>query len=121
MEKEKEYEREKLKEEKRVARLENKIASMIQKLEGEIQKVDSEVGESFNLIDKNKDGLITWDEVRDALKLMKEQLTEEEIDQLLRRLDKNQDGIIEVDYLKLLGSDVMDLRTWLAVRSVHEL
>jgi Ca2+-binding EF-hand superfamily protein len=38
--------------------LESKVSDLIKEIDAEIKQVDEKLGQSFNVIDKNKDGMI---------------------------------------------------------------
>ncbi|CDF37480.1 Calmodulin [Chondrus crispus] len=57
---------------------------------------DAEIREAFNVFDKDGSGKISGDELRQIMKSLGEDLTEEEIQQMIREADTNGDG--EIDY-----------------------
>ena len=55
-----------------------------------------ELKEAFAVFDKDGSGTITSDELKEVMKAMGENLTEEEIDQMIREADIDGDG--EINY-----------------------
>ncbi|CAL8077365.1 unnamed protein product [Calicophoron daubneyi] len=53
--------------------------------------------EAFNAIDKNHDGYLTADEIKDAIKKVKPDVKEETIKKVMQRLDKNKDGKVSIE------------------------
>ncbi len=92
-------------------RLESKVSSLIKEIDAELQQVDEKLGQSFNIIDKNKDGMIDREEIVAAMKMMKEQFTDVEINSIIEKLDKDHDGVVQVDDLEKMARELIDLRT----------
>jgi len=57
---------------------------------------DQELREAFRVFDKNGDGNISAEELKQVMHNLGEKLTDEEIDQMIREADLNNDG--HVDY-----------------------
>jgi LETM1 and EF-hand domain-containing protein 1 len=91
--------------------LESKVSNLIKEIDAELQQVDEQLGQSFNIIDKNKDGMIDREEIVAAMKMMKEQFTDVEINSIIEKLDKDHDGVVKVDDLEKMARELIDLRT----------
>uniref|UniRef100_A0A1I8GT51 Calmodulin n=1 Tax=Macrostomum lignano TaxID=282301 RepID=A0A1I8GT51_9PLAT len=62
-------------------------------------------GGNFRVMDKNKDGIITLDELRIAMDNLGEDITESELRKMLRLADSNRDGCIDfAEFKKLMQS-----------------
>lgn len=63
---------------------------------------------AFNVFDKDGSGTISADELRQVMKSLGENLTNEEIDEMIREADKDQNGTIDcmflVAFMSLLSS-----------------
>ncbi len=93
----------------RLNRIQGKIGELIGKLEEDIEHVDSAIGDSLNMIDKDKDGVISVDEVRETLKLLKDKPSDDVVEEIIARLDKNKDGKISLKEILLeLRSAIRD-------------
>ena len=57
---------------------------------------------AFRVLDTNQNGYITRDELRHAINLSGDQLTEKDIDCIMKRADKNHDGKIDFNGCVLL-------------------
>lgn len=57
---------------------------------------DAEIREAFSVFDKDGSGKISGDELRQIMRSLGEELTEDEIQQMIREADTNGDG--EIDY-----------------------
>jgi Ca2+-binding EF-hand superfamily protein len=57
--------------------LESKLGHLVDKLEKELEDVEKTVVSKLNLIDQDRDGVITVEELQQALNVMKEKLPEE--------------------------------------------
>jgi LETM1 and EF-hand domain-containing protein 1 len=106
-----ELEKAKAKEQKLRKHLESKVSNLIKEIDAELQQVDEQLGQSFNIIDKNKDGMIDREEIVAAMKMMKEQFTDVEINSIIEKLDKDHDGVVKVDDLEKMARELIDLRT----------
>ncbi|PAA90858.1 hypothetical protein BOX15_Mlig004939g1 [Macrostomum lignano] len=66
---------------------------------------DAEMAAIFRVMDKNKDGIITLDELRIAMDNLGEDITESELRKMLRLADSNRDGCIDfAEFKKLMQS-----------------
>jgi len=72
-------------------------------LEKDLHEVEQEVGDKMNLIDKDKDGVITTEELAAAIELLRDKPSEEEVVDVLKKLDLDQDGkvsLVDVEKVK---------------------
>jgi hypothetical protein len=73
----------------------NRLRRMLSKLEDETEKVDEEIGDELFVIDRDQDGKMTADELRDAVQnVLKTRNTDEEADAVVKLLDRDGDGEI---------------------------
>jgi LETM1 and EF-hand domain-containing protein 1 len=80
----------------RLNKINSKLGEIIGRLEENIEQVDSAIGENFNIIDKDKDGVITLSELRESLRMLKDKPSDEVVDHLFKVLDRDGDGKITV-------------------------
>jgi len=100
--------------------LESKVSNLIKEIDAELQQVDEKLGQSFNIIDKNKDGMIDREEIIAAMKMMKEQFTDAEINSIIEKLDKDHDGVVQVEDLEKMARELIDLRTAMEDQKIQE-
>eukprot|EP01122_Echinamoeba_exundans_P010813 TRINITY_DN4118_c0_g1_i1.p1 TRINITY_DN4118_c0_g1~~TRINITY_DN4118_c0_g1_i1.p1 ORF type:complete len:719 (-),score=229.54 TRINITY_DN4118_c0_g1_i1:386-2542(-) len=100
-----ERERARTKEVKSIRRLESKLEEMINSLNAEVEQAEPTLQEGLNLIDRNKDGLISRDEIVYALHVFKQKVPTELVDKVVERLDKDRDGLVSVDELIKLARE----------------
>ena len=58
---------------------------------------EEELLEAFRVFDKNGDGLISRDELRNVMNCMGETLTDEELDEMVHEADLNGDGMVDYE------------------------
>jgi len=58
---------------------------------------EKELAEAFRLFDLNRDGLLDWDELKEALVGTGENVEKWEIDEMMHDGDKNQDGVLDYE------------------------
>merc|ERR1712183_658996 len=58
---------------------------------------EKELAEAFRLFDLNRDGLIDWDELKEAMVGTGENIEKWEIDEMMHDGDKNQDGVLDYE------------------------
>jgi Ca2+-binding EF-hand superfamily protein len=76
-----------------LTRLKTVLNSMVTKLQTQIASTEKAVGEKFNVLDKDNDGQLSADELKDAIvKLLRRNYTEEDAEKLVDELDENKDG-----------------------------
>merc|ERR1739838_283383 len=82
---------------------ENDLLEMIEEVDADGANADvperdeKELAEAFRLFDLNRDGLIDWDELKEALDGTGEQVEKWEIDEMMQEGDKNQDGVLDYE------------------------
>ncbi|CAH8390680.1 unnamed protein product [Eruca vesicaria subsp. sativa] len=80
-----------------------KVDGLIQNLEKEIDDVDIKIGKGWLLLDRDRDGKVTPDEVAAAAMYLKDTLANEGIQQLISSLSKDKEGRIMVEDIVRLG------------------
>lgn len=80
----------------KLSKLSNSVGRLIEKIEKDMDYVDESISDSLNLLDKDKDGVITVSELKDALSVLKEKPSEELIREIIERIDADKDGVITV-------------------------
>lgn len=73
----------------------NRLRRMLSRLEDETEEVDEEIGDELFVIDRDQDGKMTVDELRDAVQnVLNTRNTDEETDAVMKLLDRDGDGEI---------------------------
>ncbi|CAH8390255.1 unnamed protein product [Eruca vesicaria subsp. sativa] len=80
-----------------------KVDGLIQNLEKEIDDVDIKIGKGWQLLDRDRDGKVTPDEVAAAAMYLKDTLANEGLQQLISSLSKDKEGRIMVEDIVRLG------------------
>ncbi|CAN8254182.1 unnamed protein product [Cochlearia groenlandica] len=80
-----------------------KVDGLIQNLEKEIDDVDIKIGKGWQLLDRDRDGKVTPDEVAAAAMYLKDTLAKEGLQQLISSLTKDKEGRIMVEDIVRLG------------------
>lgn len=82
-----------------------KVDAMLQKLEKEIDAVDARIGNRWQLLDRDRDGKVTPEEVAAAADYLKDTMGKEEgLQELISNLSKDREGNILVEDIKKLAS-----------------
>ena len=90
----------KSKENKAAHRMMSKLDSMIMNLEEELQKVDDTIGDRLNFLDKDRDGVLSAEELTAAIKnVLREHNTFEDASRAVTQIDENGDGKVTVKEL----------------------
>lgn len=77
----------------RLGALDSKLSSMLDKLEREISKVDKEIGSSINLIDHDKDGIVTREELETVFAVLRDRPSNDRVvEYIMKQLDSDGDG-----------------------------
>lgn len=80
-----------------VARMRKMLVSMLDKLESRIEKAESAIGDKLRLLDKDQDGVLDAQELREVVHhALKRHATEEEAQEIVSMLDKDSDGKVSV-------------------------
>ena len=66
---------------------------------------DDEFRHVFAIFDKNGDGYLSHDEVKDAMSKLGEEFTDDEVEDLIRAADLDQDGEVNYREFKRMLSD----------------
>ncbi|XP_047066557.1 mitochondrial proton/calcium exchanger protein-like [Lolium rigidum] len=86
-----------------------KVDAMLQKLEKEIDDVDARIGNRWQLLDRDRDGKVTPEEVAAAADYLKDTMGKEEgVQELISNLSKDREGNILVEDIKKLASQTED-------------
>lgn len=89
----------------------DRVDSMLQDLEKEIDDVDAKIGDRWQLLDRDRDGKVTPEEVAAAAAYLKDTLGKEGLQDLISNLSKDRDGKILVEDIVRLGSQIDDDNT----------
>uniref|UniRef100_A0A7S4P779 Mitochondrial proton/calcium exchanger protein n=1 Tax=Guillardia theta TaxID=55529 RepID=A0A7S4P779_GUITH len=85
------------KETKAVQILRDRVKMMMRNLDHDISRVGHEIGDKFYLIDRDGDGIISEDELKDAIQaVLKKKLNSEELAAVIAFLDVSRDGKIDM-------------------------
>lgn len=81
------------KENKTAGRMLKKIETMLSNLEVELEKVDRDVGDRLYVLDRDSDGVLSAEELRNAvLTILRKANTQEDVDYLISQIDQDKDG-----------------------------
>lgn len=87
--------------------LSSRLDSMISRIEKRIEVYDVQIGDKLRILDQDQDGILSDEEVRQAIKVvLKEYNTDEEVNEVMQRLlveVQSKDGRISVEQLKQLA------------------
>ena len=87
-------------EDKSLTRMKSVIEKMVDRLEQDIEKTESEVGSALKLLDLDRDGSISVQELKDTMyDVLKRHLDDTEAETIVAAIDKDGDGKISVDEL----------------------
>mmetsp|Transcript_406 Transcript_406/g.569 ORF Transcript_406/g.569 Transcript_406/m.569 type:complete len:914 (-) Transcript_406:43-2784(-) len=87
--------------------LKNRISKMVSKIEVQIDDVESKIGDKLHLLDKDGDGIMSLEEIADAMELvLKRNFSHEEAMAVATLIDENQDGIATLEeFLKWIETN----------------
>lgn len=81
------------KENKTTGRMMKKLEAMLSNLEVELDKVDRDVGDRLYVLDRDSDGVMSAEELRNAvMTILRKANTEEDVDWLISQIDEDKDG-----------------------------
>lgn len=81
------------KENKTTGRMMKKLEAMLSNLEVELDKVDRDVGDRLYVLDRDSDGVLSAEELRNAvMTILRKANTEEDVDWLISQIDEDKDG-----------------------------
>lgn len=66
--------------------VENRVKNMLIRIEADLDKAEDKIGHRLHLLDTDKDGVISREELQDALKFLQDELSPEEMNQLQKML-----------------------------------
>ncbi|RLN48679.1 hypothetical protein BBJ28_00009543 [Nothophytophthora sp. Chile5] len=104
-------------ENKTTGRMMKKLESMLTNLEVEIEEVDRHVGDRLNILDRDSDGVLSAEELRDAvMTILRKANTQEDVEWVISLIDEDNDGKSTVPLLGCGGVDVAleELVAWIA-------
>jgi len=82
----------------------DRVDAMLRKLEKEIDDVDARIGNRWQLLDRDRDGKVTPEEVAAAANFLKDTIGTEGVQELIRNLSKDKEGNILVEDIVKLAS-----------------
>ncbi|CAD6260405.1 unnamed protein product [Miscanthus lutarioriparius] len=82
----------------------DRVDAMLQKLEKEIDDVDAQIGNRWQLLDRDRDGKVTPEEVAAAANYLKDTIGAEGVQELISNLSKDNEGNILVEDIVKLAS-----------------
>uniref|UniRef100_A0A453CBC6 Mitochondrial proton/calcium exchanger protein n=1 Tax=Aegilops tauschii subsp. strangulata TaxID=200361 RepID=A0A453CBC6_AEGTS len=80
-----------------------KVDAMLQKLEKEIDDVDARIGNRWQVLDRDRDGKVTPEEVEAAAGYLKDTMGKEGVQELISNLSKDREGNILVEDIKKMA------------------
>lgn len=84
-------------EDESVTRMKSVLTSMLDKLQVKIDSTEKALGDTFNLLDLDRDGELTVSELKGAIKkILKRSISEEEAQDIVMLIDKDNDGKVSV-------------------------
>lgn len=85
-------------EDKSVTRMKSAISAMVSKLKVKIDTTEKVLGDKLKVLDRDGDGQISYDEVKDVIGTVMKRgtSTDESVEQLFSLLDSNKDGKVSV-------------------------
>jgi Ca2+-binding EF-hand superfamily protein len=83
-----------------LARMQSVVQSMVSRLEEDIEKTDNELGDALRLLDLDRDGSMSVEELKSTMKtVLKRNLPDTESETIIKAMDKDGDGKISVEEL----------------------
>ncbi|KAG3092072.1 hypothetical protein PI125_g17249 [Phytophthora idaei] len=87
-------------ENKTAGRMMKKLEAMLSNLEVEIEEVDRHVGDRLNILDRDSDGVLSAEELRDAvMTILRKANTQEDVEWVISHIDEDNDGKIALEEL----------------------
>eukprot|EP00545_Synedropsis_sp_CCMP1620_P007015 CAMPEP_0119031072 /NCGR_PEP_ID=MMETSP1176-20130426/41352_1 /TAXON_ID=265551 /ORGANISM="Synedropsis recta cf, Strain CCMP1620" /LENGTH=746 /DNA_ID=CAMNT_0006987459 /DNA_START=752 /DNA_END=2990 /DNA_ORIENTATION=- len=84
-----------------IERLKQRVSGMVDKIETQLDSVEEKIGDKLHFLDKDNDGILTLEEMADALqRVLKRDLSRDEALAIAALMDENKDGIFTVDEFK---------------------
>jgi hypothetical protein len=80
------------------------LGGMLSKLQNKIETAESDIGDRLQLLDKNRDGLLDVEELKEIMQTtLKRSASEVEIEELIQAVDSDKDGLVSVEeFLKYI-------------------
>uniref|UniRef100_A0A0A9EZT7 EF-hand domain-containing protein n=1 Tax=Arundo donax TaxID=35708 RepID=A0A0A9EZT7_ARUDO len=91
----------------------DRVDAMLQKLEKEIDDVDARIGNRWQLLDRDRDGKVTPEEVAAAANYLKDTIGLEGVQELISNLSKDNEG-------KILVEDIVKMASQTEENNEHE-
>eukprot|EP01103_Thecamoeba_quadrilineata_P014530 TRINITY_DN4352_c0_g1_i1.p1 TRINITY_DN4352_c0_g1~~TRINITY_DN4352_c0_g1_i1.p1 ORF type:complete len:575 (-),score=132.21 TRINITY_DN4352_c0_g1_i1:31-1755(-) len=86
-----------------VAKAETKLQDLLHRLDREVEQVEQKVCERLKLMDRDEDGIVSLEEIKEALKeFLVVPPTDEEVKLLMKKLDTNHDGVVSIKEIQAL-------------------
>jgi len=101
-------EEEKRKKKEKVIKIGDRLADYVDTLQGSAEKIAQKDIQEVLGLDKNRDGYVDLDELREATKSYKEQLPTELVDHVLQKLDGDNDNKITVQDFQALAERFLE-------------
>mmetsp|Transcript_13227 Transcript_13227/g.15247 ORF Transcript_13227/g.15247 Transcript_13227/m.15247 type:complete len:449 (-) Transcript_13227:150-1496(-) len=91
--------------------LQKRLQRMLEELEQDVESYDKTVGDKLKLLDLDKDGLVSCEELRTALRTkLAEEYSDAEINKVVETLDLDRDGIVSVEELATILQKHLEMR-----------
>ena len=78
-------------------------------LHGQNHNKKDELEEIFKAFDRNNDGLITFDELKQTLIELGQKVTDDDVMEMIREADKNQDGAIDFHEFTIMMTELQEV------------
>eukprot|EP00546_Thalassionema_frauenfeldii_P002130 CAMPEP_0178933044 /NCGR_PEP_ID=MMETSP0786-20121207/23019_1 /TAXON_ID=186022 /ORGANISM="Thalassionema frauenfeldii, Strain CCMP 1798" /LENGTH=739 /DNA_ID=CAMNT_0020610533 /DNA_START=521 /DNA_END=2740 /DNA_ORIENTATION=- len=90
-----------------ISTLKNRISKMVNKIEAQIDDVEAKIGDKLHLLDKDGDGIMSLEEIADAMELvLKRNFSHQEAMAVATLIDENKDGIATLEeFLKWIETN----------------
>lgn len=80
-------------ENKTAGRMMKRLESMLSRLEVQLDEVDRHVGDKLNVLDLDSDGVVSAEELRDAvMTILRKTISQEDVEWVISRIDEDNDG-----------------------------
>ncbi|KAF0853150.1 mitochondrial LETM1 and EF-hand domain-containing protein (ribosome receptor Mdm38) [Andalucia godoyi] len=97
--------------EKGRAMLSSRVRKLVGKLDKELAEAEKIIGDSLNIIDRDRDGVVSREEVMRVLQSLREKPTPEMLEDVMKRLDPDHDGIVLLEEVErvILAREVNEM------------
>lgn len=79
-----------------------RLTQMLKRLDEDIVKAETVIGGVLNRIDKDKDGVVSRDEIHEVFRVMRDRPNSDEVRSLMQRLDRDNDGLVLLQEIERL-------------------